>query len=68
VLDILALFGEKWGAAHNVRVTNARLDPTPPLPVHYRREVGRGSIIAGVSAFFLMFGALNVRRQMLMWR
>jgi hypothetical protein len=59
VLDIFALFGEEWGAAHNVRISNVRPNPAwvaPPL--HYRREVGSGLIVAGVSSFFLMFGAL----------
>jgi hypothetical protein len=59
VIDIFALFVDEWGAAHNVRVSNLRPDPTPGVPVHYRREVGRSPIVAGVSSFFLMLGVLG---------
>jgi hypothetical protein len=60
VLDISALFFQEWGAAHNVRISNVRPDPAwvaPPL--HYRREAGRGPIMAGLSSFFLMLGVLD---------
>ena len=59
VIDIFALLAGRWSATYDVRISNVRPDPTPRAPVRYRREAGRGLIVAGLSAFLLMFGALD---------
>jgi len=43
-------------------IDDMRLDPTPRRPV-YRHEAGRGLIIAGISSFLSMLGALGFRQR-----
>ena len=58
-IDIFSLFVGRWGARANVRISNVRPDPTWIAHLPYRREAGRGLIVAGLSSFLLMFGVLD---------
>jgi hypothetical protein len=58
VIDIFSVFVGRWGARATVWISNVH-----PVPLRYRREAGRGLIVASVSSFLLMWGGLSVMRR-----